>query len=105
MDKIKIPYLGLEYDLNFFFGEDTELVKELVKNHECEEIDVLDFALNNFQAEWAKLNSKFGHLYGLWDDCVVVQLIEILDFEPHIEAINPDRNHIYFNCKHPYAEV
>lgn len=106
-DMIKIPYLGKEYDIDFFFGGWSgcaQETKDILDGHEFEMWDVLICANRNFTDEWSKLSAKFGHLYGLWDDCIEPQIREWFGFPP-IEHINEDRRHMYFECRHKDVEV
>lgn len=100
--KIEIPYLGMSFDLNDLLYNDT--VEDVMQawddyRDELSEEDVIGTFFGKFSEMWSKLQSKYGHLYGLWDDCVEPQIRKILGFAES-DHINPDRHNIYFNCRH-----
>lgn len=107
-DMIKIPYIGKEYHIDFFFGGDgmAQETKDILAEYpdEIEPIDVLTTANRIFVDEWSKLSGKFGHLYGLWDDCIEPQIREWFGFAPS-DHINEERRHIYFECRHHSIEA
>lgn len=102
-DMIKIPYIGKEYHIDFFFGGQgmAQETKNLLAEYpdEIEPVDVLSTANHVFVAEWSKLSGKFGHLYGLWDDCIEPQIREWFGFAQS-DRINAERQHIYLDCRH-----
>lgn len=107
-DMIKIPYLGIEFHIDSFFnGETAQDNKELAQEYGIDqdvERMVLNMACNNFIPTWDRLEREFGHLYGLWDDCIEPQIREWFGFAPS-GHINEKRRHIYLNCRHHSVET
>lgn len=106
-DMIKIPYLNLEIHIDEFFAPDTAMKnKQLLTEYadEFSPIQILTFACHKFRPIWNDLERKYGeHLYGLWDDCIELQIREWFGFPPPEYEINEDRRHIYFECRHRYC--
>lgn len=100
-DMIKIPFLNMEMHIDEFFTGGTAMeIIDLMKEYDISQDEVLTFAINNFRQRWALLNEKYGHLYGLWDDCIEPQIREWFGFPPSEYPVNEDRRHIYFECRH-----